>query len=163
MTAFTGTVATITPGQTAGVSDTLSDMADAINAFGTWDSWTPTWDGSSPAIVNGTLTGRYCQVEKTVHFRITLTAGSSTTFGGANWTFTLPVAATGYVTGAGIPVGIAVCWDTSASGRFHRQAFLVGSSTIGIAAEAGTRVGSASPFTWANGDSLVITGTYEAA
>lgn len=59
-----------------------------------WTPYTPGWIASAgtPAIGNGQLVGRYILVGKTAHIQITLTAGSTTTYGtvGASWGFVLP-------------------------------------------------------------------------
>lgn len=63
--------------------------------IGAWTDYTPSWiaeSGGTPAVGNGTLTGRYLKVGRTVDVVIKLTVGSSTTFGNANanWAFGLP-------------------------------------------------------------------------
>lgn len=68
----------------AGLIATAADTA--------WTAYTPTWIASTtaPSIGNGTLIGRYQRVGRTVSLVIDLTAGSTTTFGGGNYSFTLP-------------------------------------------------------------------------
>lgn len=60
-----------------------------------WTSYTPTWTAATtnPVLGNGTLVGRYKQFGKTVLVNITLTAGSTTTFGTGAYSFALPFAA----------------------------------------------------------------------
>lgn len=66
-----------------------------LSFFGAWTDYTPSWiaeSGGTPTVGNGTLTGRYLKVGRTVDFLIRLSVGSSTTFGNsnANWAFGLP-------------------------------------------------------------------------
>lgn len=73
--------------------------------FGAWTDYTPSWiaeTGGTPAVGNGTLTGRYLKVGRTVDFLIRLTVGSTTTFGNtnANWAFGLPFAPAATFVGA---------------------------------------------------------------
>jgi hypothetical protein len=66
-----------------------------LSFFGAWTDYTPTWTaetGGTPAVNNGSLTGRYLKVGRSVDFLIKLVVGSTTTFGSANanWAFGLP-------------------------------------------------------------------------
>src|SRR5688500_12750202 len=72
----------------------VDDNATTAKAYGTWATYTPTWasSGTQPAIGNGTLAGRYASVGKIVYVKLRLVAGSTTTFGTGDWTFSLPVA-----------------------------------------------------------------------
>jgi len=62
---------------------------------GPWTAYTPTWtaSGTAPARGNGTLQGSYSKTGRTVHVRIALYAGSTTTFGTGDYKFSLPFAA----------------------------------------------------------------------
>lgn len=77
----------------------LNEMMAAIDALlvsrlppTTYTAYTPTWYGAggNPAILNGTIAGRWVQVGKTVHAYAKITAGSSTTFGSGAWGISLP-------------------------------------------------------------------------
>lgn len=68
------------------------------NTLGAWVSWTPTVGGWS--LGNGTLVAAYAKTGRTVHLRITLTAGSTTTFG-AQLTFSALFAAAAVVRSMG--------------------------------------------------------------
>ena len=59
---------------------------------GTWQSYTVSWTAATtnPSIGNGTLSGRYTQIGKTVIGSISLTMGSTTTYGTGAWSFSLP-------------------------------------------------------------------------
>lgn len=140
----------------------LQTLRDSLAEIGDpWTAYTPTWSGStSPAIGNGTLTGAWIQAGKLIHYRIVLTAGSTTTFDTTGWTLTLPTTPLVGFPGA---FGTATCYDSSATTIYGRIAVCVGSGTIGLVDTAGARVGSTSPFTWATSDVLTVNGTYEAA
>lgn len=71
------------------------EIRDQFNSFfGAWTSYTPTWTGSTtnPVIGNGTLTGRYLKVGRTVWAELYVLAGGTTTFGSGTYTFGAPFA-----------------------------------------------------------------------
>lgn len=77
-----------------------TEIRDQLNSmFAAWTTYTPTWTstGTAPAIGNGSLTGRYMKIGRTVIVEINMIAGATTTFGTGNYSFSLPVqsAATG--------------------------------------------------------------------
>ncbi|MEV7908381.1 hypothetical protein, partial [Streptomyces anulatus] len=133
--------------------------------YASWTSFTPTWTGSTtnPVIGNGTLAGAFLQVGKTIHFRIAMVAGSTTTFGSGTWSFNLPVAA------AAVQSAAAFADDFSASARYPGAAWLTSGVTAAgvfrVLFGAGGNTGASStvPFTWAQSDRLHINGTYEAS
>lgn len=55
-----------------------------------WQSYTPSWLGGSPSIGNGTLTGKWRRVGDSVELSIAMVSGTTTTYGGGNWAFSLP-------------------------------------------------------------------------
>src|SRR5688572_28327966 len=71
-------------------------LRDNLKAIGDpWTAYTPTWTGTgtNPAIVNGTIGGRYLQAGKLVIGNFQIVMGSSTTFGTGSWLVGLPVPA----------------------------------------------------------------------
>src|SRR5579859_7220429 len=71
------------------INDNFANLANA------WTAYTPSWTGvTNPSIGNGTLLGRYVLMNKLLLVRITMMAGSTTTFGTGNWAFSLPAAVT---------------------------------------------------------------------
>jgi len=131
-----------------------------------WSSWTPTWSGTG---VNATgassPTYKYCVIGKTVHFRIYVTKGTSN-FGTADLAFSTP---TGY-TPATTTVGIAMF--NNGSLRYPGIAVISSSGTItpivnpdvaGTANYGRSPTNTTVPFAWGTSDSMIITGTYEAA
>lgn len=90
------TVAGLTETQTF-LNKTLTDPTITFsgqNLTAAWTSYTPVWSAitTPPTLGNGTLTGSYLKVGKTVFFDIRLTIGSTTTLGSGAYKFGLPVA-----------------------------------------------------------------------
>jgi hypothetical protein len=138
-------------------------VRDGFNAFGAMTSYTPTWasSGTAPAIGNGAIVGAYTQIQKTVFFRIKLTAGSSTTYGTGSYTFTLPVS----------PVS-GVKWrfdgylfDSGSSAHYKIHGMANGSTTMNLWTDASPvgSVGPTAPVTLATGDTIELQGWFEAA
>ena len=127
--------------------------------IGTPTSFTPTWTttGTAPAIGNGTLEGSYFRVGRMITYSIALTAGSTTTFGTGGWQFDYPVNAAGTL----LMVGSALAFDTS-GGTTTPGACRVSTSTIILTFFGTGVVTNANPFTWATGDILRLTISYQA-
>lgn len=134
-----------------------------------WTSFTPTWTAvtTNPSIVNGTLEGKYIQIGKTVHVRISMVAGSSTTFGSGEWKFALPLTA---ATLGNSNFG----WHGSSIGLRPGTAYNAGIGRIysggtfaqvvsPTAADGSTNAawGAAVPYTWASTHVLSLSITYE--
>lgn len=170
MTAFTGTIPTIASGDTTTVPTNLATYRDALKAASEAStSYTPSWTASAgvPAVGNGTLTGKYAQVNKWVDFRIELTFGTTTTMGtaGSVQRFTLPVTpvstqrhrflGTAYDNGVG---DYTVYFRWVSTGPYLE---VVAQPTT---AGGGDRtVTNTVPFTWGATDVLMVQGRYEAA
>jgi len=128
-----------------------------------WQSYTPTWttSGTAPSLNNGSITGKYKQIGKTVFVRVRLQIGSTTTTGTGNWRITLPVAAAD-ANGVVMPstyLDNGVAWHTGVvnceyDGQTSYVVPLLGTSPSGA-------VTATAPFTWNAGDSLVFNGSYE--
>jgi len=129
-----------------------------------WLSYTPSWtsSGTAPALGNGTITGKYKQIGKTIFVRVHLSLGSTSTTGTGNWRFTLPIAASssdGVVmpatfldNGVNWYTGTVTCaYDGSTS-------YVVPLTSASPSAAVTTAV----PFTWATADALTFNGSYEA-
>ncbi len=139
---------------------------------GAWQSWTPTW--VNVTVGNGTIDyAKYLQIGKTVFFRIKFTLGSTSSITGSV-TLGLPVnaSATYDDVNEDTVAGALLCRDTSLSGlnigglridttSTHRVIpFVVNAAST--YAGAVTPNGSI-PFTWATGDAISMSGSYEAA
>jgi len=141
--------------------------ADEFSSIdGVWTSYTPTWlcvTGTNPVLGNGILTGRWRYANPSeshlqIIVEISLTAGTTTTYGTGVWIFGLP-------------------FNQSASGRAVGSVSLTDSgSTIrpGVA-QSGSGVGNVQlisptgqvtalvPQTWAVNDNVQIWMSYEQA
>lgn len=148
----------------------LQQLVDALKELGDpWEAYTPTWTASptTPVLGNGGLSGFWISAGKLVHYRIELRIGSTTTVGSGIYFFSLPVAAKAPAGGASPigPLGEAVLWDVSASARFTRVAATGNSfrDSVILIDPSGVAQTNATPFVPANGDLVVVQGTYEAA
>lgn len=127
-------------------------------AVGVWASYTPTVSG-----VPGTATGRYTRVGKLVIARFLLTASAT-----ASGTISVgrPVAAVDE--GGGVAIGTAMAIDTSVGPGSRRGLTVVNNGTtqvffIADSLTSAATVGATVPWTWASGDTIAGTFTYEAA
>jgi hypothetical protein len=113
-----------------------------------------TWtgSGSNPAIGNGTLSADYVISGGLCTCSITLTVGSTTTFGTGEWSFGL--AYTSFANAAG-----AVFMLDSGTAFYSGVCKINAGSNIVVMFANGdvTGVTSGSPFTWATGDQIVAT------
>lgn len=119
-------------------------------------SYTPSWTGSvsDPSLGNGTLTGASVRVGGALRIDIALTIGSTTTIGSGVWSFTLPGSSVGG------SIGPALVYDASGpSWAYGGSSVILTASTCGVIVPGVGQVGSASPLTWATGDSLVFSVT----
>ncbi len=149
---------------TAGLTTGQVLTAATMNSIGAaWETYTPTWasSGTQPAIGNGTRSGRYCRIQKLVVAQIYFAFNTTTTFGTGNYGFGLPFtpATTGKV------LGLFGGYDASAG--FVWYGFNVwnasGAEFNLYTITTGGIVGATAPITWASGDILSGTITYEAA
>lgn len=132
-----------------------------------WQSWTPT--PTNFTVGNGTLTGKYAQVGKTVHFKLDFVLGTTSSVSGSMG-FSPPVTAAALVGVSGAPViGTALFLDFGTA-SFSGYCMLSSTTLITVRAinTAGTygvntATSSTVPMTWTNTDELHCSGTYEAA
>lgn len=158
MTTFTGTIPTIASGDTTTVPTNLATYRDALKAAAeAWSTWAPTYTGIT-AIGNAVVVARYSQVGKWVRGTFLLTVGSTTTFGAASLTVSLPVSAHD----ANAVLGAGLILDASPVARFTHVVFESG-GTFSFLTSAGSIVTNAAPMTWAVSDQLRFSFEYEAA
>jgi len=167
MGAYSGTVPTFLAGELPDADKFIEISNFMTAATAAWTSYTPTWTASAgtPAVGNGSLTGAYRRIGKTVDFRMLLTAGSTTTYGtaGAYWAFGMPA--------LGNCNGLYVFAVRLLDNGF-KEYMAVGAASNGGAFDmyqagaGGTGYGrllNNSPFTFGNTDQLWANGTYELA
>lgn len=137
-----------------------------------WQAWTPVL--TNAAIGNGTLLGAYCQTGKTVHFRLKIAWGTTSSISG-NIISSLPVTGIAELSASateGYTIGTCKFLDATiaaypgyvqinGNGSTNQIMFIAynASSTYASQATATATV----PFSFGNGDFILATGTYEAA
>jgi hypothetical protein len=146
----------------------MSKARDLSGGAGQWLSYVPVWgsNGTQPALgVNGTISGIYSKIGKTIQVRIAMTLGSSSTVGtGARYSWTLPV------TNSGLTTCNLIYIDSSANtyyigiGRTNTTNIDFVMNQFGPGSLTGASLfGSASPVVPASGDTYILTATYEEA
>lgn len=133
---------------------------------GTWKAWTPTF--TNLTVGAGALAAYYTKIGKTVHYRLSWTFGVGSAVGSTP-TFTLPVTSVNYGTATYFRIGEATLYDSGVA-YFLGLAFWTNTTTATIYSHgvSGTTTLASGitadlPMTWATGDQIIITGTYEAA
>lgn len=146
----------------------LANTASYVTPYeGAWRSYTPTWttDGTQPTLSNGTLTGVYKQIGKTVFVRVRLVFGTTTNSGTGTFYFSLPISAS-ISWGTQMPVSILdngnAWYQATANGEyggFTNKTALIGQSAGGANSSQG--ISGIFPFTFGNLDSIQFNGSYE--
>lgn len=146
-----------------GGSNTLTNVPSSAIVTGAWSSWTPTttnWTIGTGGSAG--TTARYVQIGKIVHFYIKSTLGTSGQSVGLSPSFSLPVAVASSATSI-IAGGI----ECTCGGIRYNGMVTVGGTATSFATSASSNqyfsISSTVPATWAAGDSLYVSGTYEAA
>ena len=161
ISAGSGIAVSHTPGE--GSTATVSIESTA------WTDYTPTMtaDGGGFALNNGTLTGRYKQIGKTVFFKLKFIYGSTTSPGSGHWNFSLPVTAQNPdFTFTATILDNGVSWyggigNGNYTGSTTNFAVIIPGTSPSVTTWA--VVGNGGPFTWDTSDNIVISGSYEAA
>jgi hypothetical protein len=147
---------------TGSVWPTGSAVTAGMVASEAWTPWTPTF--TNVTVGNGTLVAAYMKIGRTVHYRLRLVLGSTSSVG-TDPQFALPfaifsgfsiidVVGEGSLADSGTANWRAQVWlDASGRGRVVYYS----------AAATAVQVSPTVPFTWTTGDAIVVTGTYEAA
>lgn len=139
-----------------GRASSLQTMADCETALtAAWTNYTPTWAGIT--LGNAVVLAKYRQLGKTVDVRVQATMGTTTTYGAAIITATLPVTALDTAN-----QGAGYIFDSGVGQRSGTSALL--STTTAFIIIASTNAATpATPITWSTGDIWSFTMTYEAA
>jgi hypothetical protein len=150
-----------TPGEGSTASISIESTA--------WTAYTPTItaDGGGFALNNGTLTGRYKQVGKTVFFKLRFVYGSTTSPGSGHWNFSLPATAydSDFTFSATILDDGAAWYGGIGNGNYTGSTsnFAVITTSPSASVATWVPVGNGGPFTWGAADNITISGSYEAA
>ena len=135
------------PGMT---SETLDDYEEG--------AYTPAWTAASvnPVLGNGSLSAKYVIVGGLCNIQISLTIGSTTTFGTGEWAFSLPVAS------AAASTGQACALDSGTAFFIGACKIDSGGTVLGVFSNnAGTGWSPSQPFTWAANDRIELSLTYQ--
>lgn len=140
---------------------TLDATGLKISGAGDWTAYTPVLTASTtnPSIGNGSITGAYSQVGKTVNFSIDLRIGSTTTRGVGRWYLSLPVVPNARLQTVGLymyVVGVA---------EYVGQAKIEGGKINNMQISTSTHSQALShsvPASLTAGSPILITGVYEA-
>ena len=140
----------------------LQDQIDALRTIevgGVWQSYTPVWTAATtnPSIGNGTLSGRYCLIGKLITAKIFLQLGTTSTPGSGAYSFTFPIAPLNYR----LVSGVYRLRDTG--GNLYEGAVEPFSATFALIRDGGAYVTNATPFGFADQDSIGIGLSYEIA
>lgn len=154
-------------------SDAPAAWGDIVNENfavlgGAWTAFTPAMTfsgGGSLTIGNGSIVGAYRLTGKTLKFRVTLTVGSTTSFGTGSWRFTLPGSSTNVA--AEQTCGPARVFDGSTTYYASVVTAPSGATYVEVvsqtAASNGAHVTSAYPMTWGTSDVLSFSAEMEVA
>jgi len=158
-------------------SDPHGDRANSATLYATKtnfpaDAWTAytttiTADGGGFSLGNGTASGTYKQLGKTVFFYAKFVFGSTTNPGSGHWNFSLPVQAQSpnFTFSAAI-LDNGVAWyggigNGNYTGSTSSFAVIIPGTSASVTTWA--TVGNGGPFVWTTGDNITISGSYEAA
>lgn len=163
MGVWTATPYTPPAGGVGSSGDFEAGITDGLAAFGAMTAYTPSFAGWT--LGNGTLVGAYTQIQKTVLFRAQLTLGSTSAAASDSPKFTVPVpAAATFAVGRN---GLEGTFIDTGSNTYMALARWETVSTVGLSIPGtnGVRTvpSTTTPFTWATGDIVVVSGWYVAA
>jgi hypothetical protein len=140
---------------------TVTDNGKNTVTGAAWRPYTPVWGGTTaPAIGNGTIVGAYYRDGRNCRYRITITMGSTTTYGTGAYTLTLPFTPVGtYSTNSVVGNG------TITNGWLRQVVALFSwANKIGLFLSVNeSYVSATSPAAWASGMVICIEGAYETA
>lgn len=143
-----------------------TSVGAATIASEAWTSYVPAL--TNLTLGNGTVTGAYIKLGRTVSYRFEFTLGGTSAVG-TDPRFSLPILPiTGFFDTTDFPVGIVTFLDAGIVGY---SGMVIGSGTPGVvrcvriggSGSGNVTVTSTNPFTFATGDKIQATGTYEAA
>lgn len=153
------------PGEVVTAAEMNAEIKTALTGVqSAWNTYTATWTGTttSPVIGNGSLTGRYARLGKTLDFFIQVTMGSTTTFGSGTWLFALPQSPLFQnitFTGSALDASAGTIFPLAATTNGSGQIVVRGLPAVAGAAYANG--GPTVPMTWAVSDVLTLVGRYE--
>ncbi len=138
--------------------------ASQIIHMGVWKTYTPVW--TNLTVGNGTSSGRYTQIGKTVHVQISVLLGSTSSIDGAV-IVTLPITMAS-LSGANFALGIVTFLDQGVGyfvghiGEDSTTSVRVNTLIGNVAFVKLNSLSSTEPFTWTTSDGIQMSITYEA-
>lgn len=151
----------------AGGQLTNSMLSTASGEIGSsWQTWSPTFTNFT--LGNGTIDAAYIKIGKLVHYRLHITLGSTSSISAGGVKFSLPVTSKTLTMYRDV-IGIGLIDDTGVGNYLaivlQMSATLAQLFSISAAGAYGILGGfdPSSPFTFGNGDSVQINGSFEAA
>lgn len=130
-------------------------------AFPEWVPFSSTWisSGTQPTVGNGSLIFKYKRCGNTVQCVVTLTMGSTTTYGAIGYGFRLPFT----VAAGAVQLGKAGYYDASSDGIVMQMTAMCepGENYVSLRNDGGGVVGPTAPVTFASGDKIYASFTYE--
>jgi hypothetical protein len=130
-----------------------------------WTTYTPAWTASTtnPDIGNGTITGRYKAIGKTVFVSVKINMGATTTYGTGQWRVSLPVDAFS-ASSAILPTVFLDNGNSWFQGTSYTEYGGATSYVVPVWNRGSTGSVPAdylTPFTWDSTDSFSFAGSYE--
>ena len=162
---YTGTVPSASLAVGAGLPALWTQqVGNSLSALeSAWTSYTPIIAGTGWSFGSGASLGRYIEIGHYITGDVLITSGTGATFGAGTLTFSLPVAASASHLVSVVPVNL-VHGGVSYAAVCQIGAGNTTSSAIVTMNSAGaSNISSTVPFTWAVGDSIRASFTYEGA
>lgn len=155
---------TVIQGRIPNLTDTgygtvLVDTAVAGSPFSNWAAYTPALSGGGWSLGNGTATGSFTTIGRTVHFQGRIQFGTTTVAGSASPAISAPFTA--------LKQGTVQALFVDEGNTFYGATarFLTNTATFNVfgigASGAVTEITATSPFTFVPGDAIEFSGTYE--
>lgn len=131
-----------------------------IDAGRAWQSYTPVIGGTGWALGNGTISGSWTRIGRTILYRVQIVWGTTSTFGTVSPTISLPYAA------SGAPGEAPVLGLRQTVGTYRMVGLMAGSTVTVYNQGAGNLLGYVTatvPASWASTDTWNVHGSYESA
>lgn len=144
---------------------TPADLMSGTGSTWAWQSWTPVW--TNMTVAGSTVTAKYNQVGKIVHYRIAVVlAGGNAPTGSV--TFTLPVTSVSYAGTSTLPVVGSVQYFISNAYAGYAVWTSTTTATLVVFNASGTYLTAANisgsvPSSFTNGSEIHVQGFFEAA
>lgn len=148
------------------VANDINELTtDMLPILSIWNVYPPVWSSTlvAPAIVNGSIIGKYTTLGKLGFISIVMNVGSLSTFGTGTYTWSIPPAWTAATNAGNIVIGSARLTHSSVS--FLGTANVASGASVFTITTHGTtsNVGPTVPFTFASTDQVVVEARMEIA